>query len=41
MSSEEDQPRYSPKAQEIIQRTNELLAAGGYNGFRYTVIAEL
>lgn len=32
---------YSPKAQEIIQRTNALLAAGGYNGFSYADIAEL
>lgn len=32
---------YSPKAQEIIQRTNELLATGGYNGFSYADIAEL
>lgn len=37
-----DEPvQYSPKAQEIIQRTNELLAAGGYNGFSYADIAEL
>jgi len=35
------QPQYSPKAQEIIQRTNELLASGGYNGFSYADIAEL
>lgn len=41
MSSAEAQPQYSPKAQEIIQRTNELLAAGGYNGFSYADIAEL
>lgn len=34
-------PQYSPKAQEIIQRTNELLAVGGYNGFSYADIAEL
>lgn len=34
-------PHYSPKAQEIIQRTNELLAVGGYNGFSYADIAEL
>lgn len=33
-------PPYSPKAQEIIQRTNALLAAGGYNGFSYADIAE-
>ena len=41
MSSAESQPQYSPKAQEIIQRTNELLASGGYNGFSYADIAEL
>ena len=41
MSSAEAQPQYSPKAQEIIQRTNELLASGGYNGFSYADIAEL
>lgn len=35
------QPQYSPKAQEIIQRANELLATGGYNGFSYADIAEL
>lgn len=33
--------QYSPKAQEIIQRANELIAAGGYNGFSYADIAEL
>ena len=33
-------PRHSPKAREIIQRTNELLATGGYNGFSYADIAE-
>ena len=33
--------QYSPKALEIIQRTNELLAVGGYNGFSYADIAEL
>lgn len=32
---------YSPKALEIIQRTSELLAAGGYNGFSYADIAAL
>ena len=32
---------YSHKAQEIIARTNELLASGGYNGFSYADIAEL
>ncbi|HEY0661664.1 MAG TPA: TetR/AcrR family transcriptional regulator [Lysobacter sp.] len=31
---------YSPKAREIIQRTNELLAVGGYNGFSYADLAE-
>lgn len=41
MSSAEAQPQYSPKAQEIIQRANELLASGGYNGFSYADIAEL
>ena len=41
MSSPEAQPQYSPKAQEIIQRTNELLASCGYNGFSYADIAEL
>lgn len=35
------QPQYSPKAQEIIRRANELLASGGYNGFSYADIAEL
>lgn len=33
--------QFSAKAQEIIQRTNELLAAGGYNSFSYADIAEL
>jgi len=33
--------QFSPKALEIIQRTNELLATGGYNGFSYADIAEL
>ena len=41
MSSAEALPQYSPKAQEIIRRTNELLAAGGYNSFSYADIAEL
>lgn len=41
MTSAQVQPQYSPKAQEIIQRTNELLASGGYNGFSYADIAEL
>lgn len=40
-SVSEPQPPYSPKAQEIIRRTNELLASGGYNGFSYADIAEL
>jgi len=40
-SRPESSPQYSPKAQEIIQRTNELLAVGGYNGFSYADIAEL
>lgn len=33
--------QHSAKALEIIQRTNELLAVGGYNGFSYADIAEL
>lgn len=37
----ESPSQYSPKAREIIQRTNELLASGGYNGFSYADIAEL
>lgn len=43
MSSSKSDPQvqYSAKAQEIIQRTNELLAKGGYNGFSYADIAEL
>lgn len=42
MSSESESPlQYSPKAQEIIRRTNELLASGGYNSFSYADIAEL
>lgn len=41
MSSADGRPPYSPKAREIIQRTNELLASGGYNGFSYADIAEL
>lgn len=40
-SRSDPQAQYSPKAQEIIQRTNELLAKGGYNGFSYADIAEL
>ena len=35
------QPSYSPKAEEIIRRTNELLASGGYHSFSYADIAEL
>ena len=35
------QLQYSPKALEIIQRTNELLALGGYNSFSYADLAEL
>lgn len=40
-SSSDSQLQYSPKALEIIRRTNELLASGGYNGFSYADIAEL
>ena len=40
MPSAKARPAYSPKAQEIIQQTNELLASGGYNGFSYADIAE-
>lgn len=40
-SRSDSQLQYSPKAQEIIRRTNELLASGGYNGFSYADIAEL
>jgi len=40
-SGPDPQTQYSPKAQEIIRRTNELLASGGYNGFSYADIAEL
>lgn len=40
-SSPDSQPQYSPKALEIIRRTNGLLASGGYNGFSYADIAEL
>ncbi|KRB07882.1 TetR/AcrR family transcriptional regulator [Lysobacter sp. Root690] len=40
-SRSQPQAPYSPKALEIIQRTNELLAKGGYNGFSYADIAEL
>jgi len=41
-NSRTDEPmQYSPKAREIIQRTNELLAIGGYNGFSYADLAEL
>lgn len=31
---------YSPTAQQIIRRANELLTLGGYNGFSYADIAE-
>ncbi|MGO4776149.1 TetR/AcrR family transcriptional regulator, partial [Lysobacter sp. 2RAB21] len=40
-SRSDPQAPYSPKALEIIQRTNELLASGGYNSFSYADIAEL
>lgn len=40
-SSPDSQLKYSPKALEIIRRTNELLASGGYNGFSYADVAEL
>lgn len=40
-SGSDSQVQYSPKAQEIIRRTNELLASGGYNSFSYADIAEL
>ena len=40
-SGSDSQSQYSPKALEIIRRTNELLASGGYNGFSYADIAEL
>lgn len=40
-ASKPDSLEYSPKAREIIQRTNELLASGGYNGFSYADIAGL
>lgn len=41
-SNEPDSPpQYSPKALEILARTNELLAIGGYAGFSYADIAEL
>lgn len=40
-SSKAEAPvQYSAKAQEIIGRTNALLAAGGYNGFSYADVAE-
>lgn len=35
------QTPYSPKAEEILLRANELLAAGGYNSFSYADIAVL
>lgn len=40
-SRSDSQLQYSPKALEIVRRTNELLASGGYNGFSYADIAEL
>jgi TetR/AcrR family transcriptional repressor of nem operon len=40
-SGSDSKLQYSPKAQEIIRRTNELLALGGYNSFSYADIAEL
>ena len=40
-SDSDSQLQYSPKALEIIRRTNELLASGGYNSFSYADIAEL
>ncbi|MGH6751964.1 MAG: TetR/AcrR family transcriptional regulator [Pseudoxanthomonas sp.] len=40
-SGSDPQLQYSPKALEIIRRTNELLAVGGYNSFSYADIAEL
>lgn len=40
-SRPDSQLQYSPKALEIVRRTNELLASGGYNGFSYADIAEL
>ncbi len=36
----DSQPQHSPKALEIMARTNELLAIGGYAGFSYADIAE-
>lgn len=35
-----DLAQYSPKAQEIIAHTNQLLALGGYHSFSYADIAE-
>lgn len=40
-SRSDSQLQYSPKALEIVRRTNELLASGGYNCFSYADIAEL
>lgn len=40
-SGSDSQLQYSPKALEIIRRTSELLALGGYNSFSYADIAEL
>lgn len=34
-------PALSPKAEEIIRYTTELLAVGGYNSFSYADIAEI
>lgn len=39
--SSDPQMERSPKAEEIIKRTNELLAKGGYDSFSYADIAEL
>lgn len=42
MDKSADPPiQLSPKAEEIIQRTSELLARGGYDSFSYADIAEL